>query len=340
MAALRSSEVESLLIRKKLVENILPTNGEVIEHYHHIRQLLIDTKAKFSKTPPGFSDIKKIVISDIMNSWKRASLIVIETNKLVEKFSIAKKQVKKFKCSSINDAWLDELFDLSKCRYDIPSTYYTFRGKLLCKCDFDVRIPENEILFLKDQPEKCLYLLLKIRISINASSRLLLKTRRRIETEYEQPTTSEIIKNLNAPVAIQPTVLPRCRSDNPFWGDDDNDDALVDQPSSSTFGKKSDPDYQPPLQRITKGKSYTKLRKFSVHANDCKKADRRLTSTRHQSDLQLSTVGETNISASPATVYRKREQCRLETLEKWKEELGHAKAIQLCYDWKIINKMD
>ena len=39
-------------------------------------------------------------------------------------------------------------------------------------------------------------------------------------------------------------------------------------------------------------------------------------------------------------MYRKRKQCRLEALEKCQEELEQAKAIQLSYDGKIINKMD
>ena len=45
------------------------------------------------------------------------------------------------------------------------------------------------------------------------------------------------------------------------------------------------------------------------------------------------------ISASPATVFRMRKQFRLEAL-KCEKELGRAAAIQLCYDGKIINKMD
>ena len=63
-------------------------------------------------------------------------------------------------------------------------------------------------------------------------------------------------------------------------------------------------------------------------------------SIRLQSELQRSTVGEKYISALPATVFRKREQFRLEALKKCEKELGRAAAIQLCYDGKIINKMD
>ena len=99
-------------------------------------------------------------------------------------------------------------------------------------------------------------------------------------------------------------------------------------------------DYHPLNQSITGGKSYKKLRKFTISTSDCKKADRRLISIRQQSELQRSTVGDKRISASPATVYRKREQCRIEALSKCVEELRNTKAIQLCYDGKIINKLD
>ena len=60
---------------------------------------------------------------------------------------------------------------------------------------------------------------------------------------------------------------------------------------------------------------------------------------RQQSELQRSTVGEKFVSASPATVFRKREQFLLEAL-KCEKELGRAADIQLRYDGKIINKMN
>ena len=64
MASLRSSAIESLLFRKKLVGNTLPTNKKVIEHFHHVRQVLMDTESKFSAKGPGLNDLKQVVISD------------------------------------------------------------------------------------------------------------------------------------------------------------------------------------------------------------------------------------------------------------------------------------
>ena len=78
MASLRSSEIESLLFGKKSVGNTSPTNREVIEHFYHVRQLLMDTESKFSAKGPGFNDIKQVVISDVVDLWRKASLAVIK----------------------------------------------------------------------------------------------------------------------------------------------------------------------------------------------------------------------------------------------------------------------
>ena len=69
-------------------------------------------------------------------------------------------------------------------------------------------------------------------------------------------------------------------------------------------------------------------------------ADTRFTSIRQQSDLQSSTVGAKNIAVSPATVYRRREQCRKDALQRCDNDLKEAAVMQLCYDGKIFNQMD
>ena len=57
------------------------------------------------------------------------------------------------------------------------------------------------------------------------------------------------------------------------------------------------------------------------------KADKRYESIRQQSELQQSTVGASKIAASPATVYRKREKCRLEAMRRCDDDLKDAQAI-------------
>ena len=62
MVSLRSSEIGYFLFRKKLVGN-----REVIEHFYHVRQVLMDAESKFSAKGPGFNDIKQVVISDVVD---------------------------------------------------------------------------------------------------------------------------------------------------------------------------------------------------------------------------------------------------------------------------------
>ena len=118
--------------------NTLPINREVIEHFYHVRQVLMDTESKFSAKEPGFNDIKQVVISDAVDLWRKASSVVIEAksaqNKqknVFEKFLTARKRAKKFKCS-INEDWFDKLFDLSRYRCKILKTVGTYRGILRC----------------------------------------------------------------------------------------------------------------------------------------------------------------------------------------------------------------
>ena len=165
-----------------MVGKTLSTNREVIEHFYHVWQVLMDTESKLSAKGPGFNDIKQVVISNV-DLWRKASLAMIEAksaqNKLknvIEKFLTARKQAKKFKCS-INEDWFDKLFNLSRCRCEILETVGTYQGKLLCTCKFNDRIPEKEIEFLKDQwlSKEIYYLNQKIWYSTNIDSKSLQK---------------------------------------------------------------------------------------------------------------------------------------------------------------------
>ena len=105
---------------------------QVIEHFYHVRQVVMDTESKFSAKGPGFNDIKQIVTSDVVDLWRTASLAVIEAKSaqnniknVIEKFLTARKRAKKFKCF-INEDWFDKLFDLSRCRCEILETVGTY----------------------------------------------------------------------------------------------------------------------------------------------------------------------------------------------------------------------
>ena len=110
--------------------------------------------------------------------------------------------------------------------------------------------------------------------------------------------------------------------------------------SEDSSKSSHDPEYTDCKTTYTGVKNFTKARTFSVTEESCILADRRLTSIRQQSDQLLSVVGSEEIAASPSTIFCKREQCRLKALRRCKADLNKADALQLCYDGKIIHKID
>ena len=353
MALLRSAVEDSKIIRKRLAENMLPTNRDVVGHYFYVRQLLIDTDPNFEKVTPGYKDVKDVVVTDVRKLWKKASLPVIEPKstqnklkQLIDQFHAAKKRAKTAKraVATVED-WLEKLFDISKCRCDIVDDFPVSSGKLLCKCHFDHRIPEKEVLFLKDQrfARKMILTSSKDTQFNKKKQQALDKLKRRdtSEKDTEVASTSSCdgfrSRNQLDGVVLHSRLRPRKRKANFKKGDEEMEQ---EETNAMPSGMHDDSDYQPPEKQVISGKAYTKRRSFWISPNDCVTADRRFTSIRQQSDLQRSTVGAKNISASPATVLRKREQCRLEALERCDKKLNDAKAIQLCYDGKILNRMD
>ena len=43
MILLRSADADSLIVRNKLAENVLPANRNFVEHYYYIQWLPVDT---------------------------------------------------------------------------------------------------------------------------------------------------------------------------------------------------------------------------------------------------------------------------------------------------------
>ena len=65
-----------------------------------------------------------------------------------------------------------------------------------------------------------------------------------------------------------------------------------------------------------------------------------MTSIRQQSDQLTSLVDWHSISASPATIHRRRETLRMKSMTLSEAKLDAASALQLCYDGRIVNKID
>ena len=78
-------------------------------------------------------------MSDVVELWRKASLTVIEAKSIQKKlknihnkFTCARKRAKKSKRTFINEDWFFKLFDLSKCRCDIPDSYDIYSTKVNC----------------------------------------------------------------------------------------------------------------------------------------------------------------------------------------------------------------
>jgi len=344
---LRSAEANSLIVKNKLAGNVLPTTREVLEHYYYIRQVLMDTDPNFLTSVPSFSDVQDLVQAEVKALWEKASLPIVNSksvqNKLkrvFERFAAARKRAKKLKSLSVDEEWLDSLFDISTCRCDISETCQTYKDRCLCSCKFESRIPATEIKFLLDQRSTRQMILTSSKdLSFNKrKKKAAMKLKRRNNEENDSvPSTSKTRRVVEgqSTFVLSSKLRPRTSID------ENVSEALQNTPTAAgEESKLFDPDYQHPTKYVKGGKAYKKVRSFVIGTDDCVKADRRLTSIRQQSDLQQSTVGKQNIAASPATVHRKREQCRLTALRRCEDELTRAKAIQMCYDGKIITRKD
>ena len=57
-----------------------------------------------------------------------------------------------------------------------------------------------------------------------------------------------------------------------------------------------------------------------------------MTSIGQQSDQLQSVIGKRKIAASPATIYRQRQEIRMKALADHENKLKAASAVKLCYD--------
>ena len=93
-------------------------------------------------------------------------------------------------------------------------------------------------------------------------------------------------------------------------------------------------------QKIVGGESYEKIRVYSVTHKSCIPVDHRMGLIRQESDQLVSVFGQRYIAASVSTVCSQREDVEMKILKKSEEFLARASALQLCYDGKIILKID
>ena len=135
----------------------MPLQKEVIWHFEYLRGKLSEKSVKFQKKAPGYNDVRVQLLDDIISLWVKSGLPVlskirIETKlkEMLQKWKLASKRARKSKGDLANCNWLDQLFDICKCKCKYEKVK-VHQGKVLCSCSFEDRVPAVEIDFLMDQ---------------------------------------------------------------------------------------------------------------------------------------------------------------------------------------------
>jgi len=338
---LRSAVSKSLQIREELKSNVLPTNSDVVSHYFYLREKYSDTIPKYLNKLPAYRDVQDDLINDITGLWNKASLPIVSIQRvdaklkdLIKQFEAARRKVKRRGGDKINESWLNNLFDISKCKCCIPEIPKVCNKRVVCGCDWLDRIPEKEFTFLKDQRNERKMLMSSLDHSHIKKEKEIATHKRKHswDNDIQQPSTSGTV-SLDSPVHL---TTSRLRPKNDLKRSEMNND--LDDTDSDFDDCLDDTEYQP--KSVVGGKQYKKVKLFSINAESCVLADRRLTTIRQQSDQLLAVIGKNQVAASPATIYRHREKERMKALANCEAALNATDAIQLCYDGRVVNKMD
>ena len=338
--ALRSDVNRSLQGFEKLKDNVLPLNIEIVGHYYYLKKTVQDWNVKFMKKSPGFRDVKDNLMRDVVALWDKGCVPIISSQRieaklkdLIRRYEAARKN-EIHRGKKIDEEWKNKLFDICRCKCIIAEEPVINRKKLQCNCAYENRIPEKEVLFIKDQREgRKMYI---SNIDTRHERSKVEKATHRRKSDAEQPcssgmnaTSSESI-NDNAQVMV--AKLRKRDATSKVYRlnlSEEEEETLED----------SDEDYEAKGTPVG-GKRYEKVRIYSVSDKSCILADRRMTSIRQQSDQLLSVVDRRKISASASSVYRRREEVRMKALILSDTALATTSALQLCYDGRVIDKID
>ena len=96
-------------------------------------------------------------MKDVAVIWEKANVPMISEQRIQAKFkdlinryeAARKYEINRGK--KIDEKWLNEFFDICRCKCIIAEKPVINRKKLQCNCAYENRIPEEEILFIKDQ---------------------------------------------------------------------------------------------------------------------------------------------------------------------------------------------
>ena len=344
--ALRSNFSKSLQICEEFKCNLLPTNLDVIGHYFYLRKKLTVTSSQFLKKIPCFADVRDNLVDDVIEIWNRAGLPILSRQRieaklknLISQFEAARKRAKRRKTDEVSEDWLKKLFDICKCKCSIEDCPKVRNKKLLCNCEYQDRISEMDICFIIDQRSERKMVISSVDVGYVASQKERANHLPKPLVEMSnalqmQPCSSGLKLHSDQNSALLTSSRLRKRSAATASATHDEHAEMGLEGRSENV---DDGDYC--AKEAVGGKYYQKVKKFSLSKESCFLADRRMTSLRQQSDI-LSTVIGHGIAASPSTVYRHREKSRIEALKDSETSLAGADSLQLCYDGKIVDKMD
>ena len=258
--------------------------------------------------------------------WGKVSLPIISTKRvetklkeLIKKYTLALKRVRKTKQKDLSgEKWLLELLDLSRCKCKISDPPKVHETSMFCPCSFEDRVPEKEASLVKDQRGER-RMMISVSKDLTHTKQFLkrLAHKPKDSSEDDRPCTFSCLASAaNITVLLIPMMLI----------------PLKIRAMLKTYS---------PVDRIPVGKKKSMKRK-SLHLKDenCVRADKRMLSVRQQSNAILSVVEKDAVATSASLVFRKRQKFRLTALEECEAALNIAKALQLCYDGRVVNKVD
>ena len=182
------------------------------------------------------------------------SRIRVETKlkEMLQKWKLASKRARKSKGDLTNCNWLNQLFDICKCKCKYEKVK-VHQEKVLCSCSFEDRVPAVEIDFLMDQRGER-EMMLGWSKDINFTKKAIEKKRR----EGKEPDTrpfSTSGTNSKAVVATYVTTTKLRKRNNTEVGESEN----ASDAENASVCEARDPTFSP--KPVTGGKKYAKVKK-------------------------------------------------------------------------------
>ena len=139
---------------KDLVNNVLPTNRDVLRGLYFLREEGATAEKNVLKR---VIDVNKTLAEKITNCWVKASIPQIYTNngiikKVGKLYDTYRDVIRERTSTSIKFKFireLDVIFDICTCK--CPVTNQDLRNKMLCSCAEESRLLRAEVPFLTDQ---------------------------------------------------------------------------------------------------------------------------------------------------------------------------------------------